>query len=335
LQSFDPGAILFREGGKKDYIGDPQRQLSALLPTIFTSAGTVYDKSKILMTKGKVSEKSIADIFASNEFETSTLLRTTYGFSEQLIETFLQPFYAGIFLQQDLSTSRRMFDFVFKMFSEGTATLPAGGMEQIPKQIAAHLDPASVRLQASVRSVEDNRATLADGSVLEANQILVATEATGLASKVDTVKQERRSTTNIYFESTVRPFKRKAIALSSSAGGIVNNMTCMTNVAPKYSPGGKHLISISLRAGVPYRGASTHEQVINELKPYIPTAANWQHLETYEVDYALPDQTNISNDDIQPLSETTMIIGDHMLNGSINAAMKSGRLGAEWVLSKT
>lgn len=334
LREFAPGAVLFRDGGKKDYIGDPQRQLSALLPTVLTSAGTVFDKVKILMTKQKVTEKSIAEIFASNEFETSTVLRTTYGFSEQLISAFLKPFYAGIFLEQDLTTSRRMFDFVFKMFSEGSATLPAGGMEEIPKQIASHLDPQSVRLQSEVQSVEGSSVTLADGSVLEAKHILLATEATGLASRVAKVKQERRSTTNIYFESEARPFARKAIALSSTPTGIVNNMTSMTNVASQYSPAGKHLISVSLRQGAAYQGASTHQAVKAELKPYIPTAANWQHLHTYEIDYALPDQTQITNDDIQPVSTHTMIIGDHMLNGSINAAMKSGRLGAEWVMGK-
>jgi hypothetical protein len=40
-------------------------------------------------------------------------------------------------LENDLLTSRRMFDFVMKMFSDGDVAVPALGMEEIPKQLVA------------------------------------------------------------------------------------------------------------------------------------------------------------------------------------------------------
>jgi predicted NAD/FAD-dependent oxidoreductase len=57
-------------------------------------------------------------------------------------------------------------------------------------------------------------------------------------------------------------------------------------------------------------------------------------LKTYRIKYALPNQEKVSNEvpnsEIK-INENLFICGDHLLNGSINAAMKSGRLVAELI----
>ena len=61
---------------------------------------------------------------------------------------------------------------------------------------------------------------------------------------------------------------------------------------------------------------------------------DWNLLKTYRINYALPNQNSISNelDSSQfKINENLFICGDHLLNGSINAAMKSGRLVAEYI----
>ena len=332
LRAFDPGAILLHAGGKRSYLGDPLRQLSAVLPTVLNSTASLFDKVKMLRVRGLLTERSVEQIFESKEFETSTLLRASYGFSEQLIAEFLQPFYAGIFLEQELTTSRRMFDFVFKMFTEGEATVPSEGMEAIPQQLASHLSPDSIRVQSRVKSIDGSTVVLTDDSRLTADKVLVATEATSLASQLTDVKTDRRSTICLYFTAESKPFGRKSIALQGGDRGLVNNMTCITNVAPSYSDG-KHLISVSLRADVKEVGDDTVQRVKSELAAHFPSASTWQYLRTYDIDYALPDQSHISNDGLLTVSNEVAIIGDHTMNGSINAAMKSGRLGAEWVMS--
>lgn len=45
----------------------------------------------------------------------------------------------GIFLSPLKEQSSLLFNFVFKMFSVGSASLPEGGMGEVPKQIAADL----------------------------------------------------------------------------------------------------------------------------------------------------------------------------------------------------
>ena len=65
------------------------------------------------------------------------------GFSNGIITDFFKPFFSGIFLETELETSSRMFEFVYKMFGEGDATLPKAGIEAIPKQLLTNLKTTS------------------------------------------------------------------------------------------------------------------------------------------------------------------------------------------------
>ena len=59
---------------------------------------------------------------------------------------------------------------------------------------------------------------------------------------------------------------------------------------------------------------------------------NWKMIKAYRIDYALPIQDSVKNDipiSQIKISNSLFICGDHLLNGSINAAFKSGRLAAE------
>jgi predicted NAD/FAD-dependent oxidoreductase len=72
-----------------------------------------------------------------------------------------------------------------------------------------------------------------------------------------------------------------------------------------------------------------------ELKQwYRNKVEDWKILKTYRINYALPNQEKVSNE--VPISQIKInnnlfICGDHLLNGSINAAMKSGRIVAELI----
>jgi hypothetical protein len=60
-----------------------------------------------------------------------------------MINRFFKPFFSGIFLENNLTTPNRMFDFVMK----SDAALPALGMEEIPKQLANQLPANSFFVQ--------------------------------------------------------------------------------------------------------------------------------------------------------------------------------------------
>ena len=81
------------------------------------------------------------------------------------------------------------------------------------------------------------------------------------------------------------------------------------------------------------KGDALAAQAKAELKRWFADAgASWQFLDERVIEYALPAQQhvrhNISPEELR-LSEHLFQCGDHLLNGSINGAMRSGRLAAE------
>jgi predicted NAD/FAD-dependent oxidoreductase len=78
------------------------------------------------------------------------------------------------------------------------------------------------------------------------------------------------------------------------------------------------------------------ESVITELKFWYPDAVNWKHLKTYHIDYALPNDDHVSNEPdykAMRINAQCFACGDYLMNGSINAAMKTGRLAAEAIIN--
>ena len=258
-----------------------------------------------------------------------------YGFSPKMIERFYKPFLSGIFLENDLSTSSRMFDFVMKMFSDGDVAVPALGMEEIPKQLVALLPKNSIRCNTQVVEIVGNKVTIADGTVFEANQILLATNASALTKDFfPAQKMTSHQVTNVYFEATEAPTKKAVVTLNALKNKKwVNNLTIMSNVSSAYAPKGKVLISVSYN-GIPIiDDAALAENMKQELKKwYGEKVTSWKMLKTYRIEYALPTQESVRNEipasEIK-ISDSIFICGDNLLNGSINAALKTGRLAAE------
>ncbi|RKR82952.1 flavin-dependent amine oxidoreductase [Mucilaginibacter gracilis] len=334
LCSFDPGALLLSEGGVSK-IGDPLRQPTALISTLFSSAGTFADKMRMLRLKIKLSRKSIEEIFSEKEIATIDYLKKE-GFSETILSNFFKPFMAGIFLEYQLSTSSRMFEFVFKMFSEGDAAIPAKGMGMIPFQLASGLSANEIIFNHKVEQILGNTVTTVSGTTYQANYILIATNQISLPAPYQQVVTKYRSVTNMYFTASQKPYTSPLIALNTLNGKLVNNIAVMNQISPGYSTNGDALISLSLIGNhAEANETELQERVRAELKRWYPEADKWKHLKTYHINYALPDDDEVSN---EPKNKTIRLIaqcficGDHLMNGSINAAMRSGRLAAESII---
>jgi len=335
LRSFLPGAMLLEEGGRRDRIGDPLRNWSSLFPTLSAKAGSLGSKLKVLPLKRRLSRKSVDEIFEAPEQPTAEVLTGEYGFDQSLAEHFFRPFYSGIFLEQELATSRRMFDFVFKMFSEGSVAVPNQGMEAIPRQLADNLPDDSIQLNCRVASIEKGTVSTVDAHTFEAKNVLIATEATALAQKyAPGSSPEYVSTVHLHFTTATAPIDQPLIALNTAQKRLANSIAVMDKIAPAYAPEGQHLLSISI---VGHPGLSTDQmvqQVKAELSPWFNTDS-WQFLDARTVKYALPRQEHVVH--TRPLEsfrleQQLFICGDHMLNGSINGAMRSGRLAAKAIV---
>lgn len=333
LKKMLAGATVLYDGGKFE-IADPFRRPSAALATILAPVGTLKDKINTLWLKNKLQKQTIEAIFEQPEQTTRKQL-ADYGFSPKMIQRFFAPFLSGIFLENDLQTSSRMFDFVMKMFSDGDVAVPELGMEEIPKQLVAMLPKDSILCNTKVTAIDGNTVTTADGTVLEANQILLATTANELTQPFfPKQKMSSHQVTNIYFEATEAPTKKAVVILNAaSQKKLVNNLTVLSNVSKAYAPKGKVLISVSYN-GIPnIDDATLADNMKQELKQWYGEKVNsWKMLKGYRIEYALPTQESVRNEidasEIK-ISETLFICGDNLLNGSINAALKTGRLAAE------
>ncbi|MEC5166401.1 phytoene dehydrogenase-like protein [Flavobacterium sp. PL11] len=333
LKKMLPGATVLYDGGQFE-IADPFRRPSAAFATLFAPVGTLKDKINTLWLKNRLQNLSIEEIFEQPEQTTQKQL-IEYGFSSKMIQRFYAPFLSGIFLENELKTSRRMFDFVMKMFSDGDVAIPELGMEEIPKQLLAMLPDNRILCNSEVTAIVDNKVTLADGTVYEANQILLATNANKLTQHfVPNQKMSAQQVTNIYFEANEAPTKKAVVVLNASLNKKwVNNLTVMTNVSEAYAPKGKILISVSYNGTPEIDGTTLAENMKQELKQwYGEKVDNWKMLKSYRIKYALPTQESVRNT-IDPselkITNHLFICGDNLLNGSINAAMKTGRLAAE------
>jgi phytoene dehydrogenase-like protein len=337
LKRFLPGATVLYDHGQFE-IADPFRRPTALFSTLFAPVGSLKEKINTFFLKRKLVKISIPNLFKQPEVDTITQLKN-YGFSQKMIDRFYKPFFSGIFLENDLKTSSTMFDFVMKMFSEGDAAIPELGMEEIPKQLVAMLPENSIQYNVKVTAIENNEIICEDGLIIEADKIIIATEAIGLASNyIAKTKQNFHQVTNVYFEAKIAPTKKAVVVLNASTDKKwVNNLTVMSNISNKYAPKGKVLISVSYNGIPKIDDATLAENMKSELKKwYGKQVTDWKMIKTYRINYALPNQekvTNeISNSEIQ-INEHLFICGDHLMNGSINAAMKSGRIVAELIES--
>jgi len=161
LRAFEPGALVFN-GSKLCRVMDVFRRPKDLVSSALAPIGTIFDKLRVSVLRQKVLDLEKSEIFKRRDQSTESYLQD-FGFSVKMIDTFFRSFYGGIFLERELKTSSRMFEFTFKMFSEGSATVPAKGMGEIPRQLAARLPESAIRLKSLVSAVSADRVVLENG----------------------------------------------------------------------------------------------------------------------------------------------------------------------------
>jgi hypothetical protein len=327
LKFFAPGAYLFSSELPLHLIADPRRVPTSSISTLFSSAGSLNDKVKVLNLAFSLQKKSINQIFEEPEVSTADYLKKL-GFSSKFIKHFFQPFFAGIFLESQLKTSCRMFQFVFKMFTEGKAAIPADGIAEIPKQIAAILNENEIKLNTEISAVSEGKIILSTGENIEFEYFVDATNRL-----YQTNTSAKPYTLNLYFSAKASPFKVGAIALNSSKNRLVNNLIELSKVSANYAPTGEKLISVSLSDSVKTFDDSLVEKVKMELSPFVNGVKDWFYLHQFMVENALPNQEKIQNrESFIKQRDNIYVIGDSVLYGSLNAAMQSGREVAEAIL---
>jgi len=335
LRNFSPGAFSWF-AGRMNRLVDPWRTPGGWREVLRSDFGTFLDKVRIERLRARLRHSSIGEIFARPDVSARQALKTI-GFSDEFVHRFFRPFLAAIFLDGDLGFSSRMFEFVFKMMTEGDAAVPARGMGEIPAQIASHLPADSIRLGAHVEALHETEVRLGSGEQLRARAIVVAADGPRAAHLVGEAEPASRSVTCFYYAADEPPLPHPMIVLNGDGAGPVNNFAAMSQVAPTYAPPGKSLVSVSV--------LGTQQLTVQQLGGFItaqmkqwfgPVVSSWRYLKSYRIPHAQPQQ---SPGALEPPERPVRIrpgvylCGDHRDNASIQGAMVSGRRAAEAVLA--
>uniref|UniRef100_UPI004047BFB2 NAD(P)/FAD-dependent oxidoreductase n=1 Tax=Algoriphagus sp. TaxID=1872435 RepID=UPI004047BFB2 len=332
LKNFDPGAIIFE--GKDSYIlTDPLRNPLKLVGMAVSRVGTFLDKVRVFTLTQELKKKSPETIFSEPSLPTHEYLKN-YGFSDAIITNFFRPFFRGIFLEKDLETSSRMFEFVFKMFSQGYAAVPAKGMGQIPEMIKSQLQTTEIKLNTPVASVEGENILLSDGTKIKADRIIVAVQPDLVMKQLEGQFAPARKVINLYFAAPKSFLGRPMIGLLTGKR-VINNFVFMEDVSKEYAPIGKSLLSVTV-----LESTLAEKELIKVIQSELEElsgmkAEHFKHLKTYFISYALPQvgdlKFSIPFTECKVLDQV-FLAGDYLLHGSINAAMTSGRVAAEAVI---
>jgi phytoene dehydrogenase-like protein len=335
LKRFSPGAFSWF-AGRMNQLVDPWRTPGMWRTALRSDFGTLGDKLRITRLRSRLRRTSVEDLFRRTDRTTKEDLLAE-GFSQELIHHFFRPFIGGILLDGELKSSSRMFEFVFKMLSEGDTAVPAGGMGAIPAQLAAKLPNDCLRLNAKVESLHENEVTLHDGETLHARAIVVAADGPSAAHLVGEAEPASRSVTCFYYAADDSPIPQPMLVLNGDGAGPVNNFTVMTQVAPSYAPAGKHLISISVLGIQALTDVQLGGFIIAQMKSWFgPVARSWRFLKSYRIPHAQPQQYPGALEPPQRpvrVRPGVYVTGDHRDNASIHGAMVSGRRAAEAVLA--
>ena len=331
LQTFLPGAVIF-SNNKQHTLGDPLRHLGFLFPTLFSSIGSFSDKFNIYKLNKKLTHKSIDNIFEQPEQTTLNYLKDK-GFSDQIINNFFQPFFSGIFLEPHLSTSSRMFEFVYKMFGQGLAVLPKSGIGAISEQLKNQLQHTIFKFNKKVNQVNDRDLELESGEKLNTHFTIVASPANVLIPNLQQQETKWKSCYNLYFETEQRTINKPLIGLIADKEALINNIFFHHSLDTQ-SKGKNELLSVTVVKDTTLNAESLITQVEEELLKLCNIKVK-RHLKTFTIKKALPDIANLQTDltaTETQLKSTVFLAGDYLLNGSLNAAMISGQRAAEGVI---
>ena len=344
LRPFEPGALI-RNSGRFTTLGDPWRRPSQALATVRNPAGSFRDKLLVAKLRSQSRRGTLDDLYARDSVATREFLANS-GMSSRMVDRFFRPFIGGVFLDESLSVSSRMFEFVFRMFAQGDVVVPADGMAAIPRQLADGLPQGTIQLRQTVESVEGTTVHLTNGETLTAKHLVIATES-GAAAKLlglPELETEWNETTCVYYSAPESPDKRKLLMLSGDESGPIQTATVISDIAKEYAPKNQSLISISLSpSGLGSTDVNDIDAVDERTRKQLEgwfgnSVQQWRRLAVYRVPYGVP-RTSLDpvirsvNADAYGGNQNVLLCGDHLETPSIQGALNSGLRVAESILA--
>jgi phytoene dehydrogenase-like protein len=330
LRPFDAAAGIHLDGRLAKVV-NPVRRPSGVRGALGLPVGGIRGKAALGLYAALCATLPAAGIKRRDDVSAAEAWRRA-SIPSDVVDGVLRPFFSGVLLEHDLSTSRRFTDLMVRMFVRGDSTVPAGGMQRLPEEIAAHLPAGTVHLGTPVRSVSAGAVHTAD-DVVEARAVVVATDAWTAAHLLPDVLEAppARGVTTAYHVAPAFP-EATAMLLLDAAGSPVANTIVLSSAAPEYAPPGRALVSTSIVHGSVPVDPDGPEVRSAMTRLHGTDTSSWELLATYDLPHALPGMP-APHPMRRPVRLTggggsVYVAGDHRDTSSIQGALVSGRRAA-------
>jgi len=288
LQSF-PAGTRIRADNRFHLLADPRRSPRHILQTLRAGIGNVKDRLLLAKLARHVGTMPLEQLFTAEEALVEQYL-SEYGFSRAMIDKFFKPFMTGICLDPQIRVTSRFLLFVLRMFAQGDAAIPALGMGEIPRQLAASIPKEHILCNTRVRTLEGKNILLEDYTTITARAVIVATsgpEAGRLLQKPFT--SQSCSELCFYYSTDRPPVKEPFLILNGQGDGVINSVNFPSMVAKEYAPEGKVLISVVVPGYGEQNRKAIEQTVAKELHQWFGGQVNdWDPLRSYAIEHALP-----------------------------------------------
>ncbi|WP_198020185.1 NAD(P)/FAD-dependent oxidoreductase [Nocardioides sp. J54] len=331
LRAFDRAALLHLDG-ENHRVGDPRRELTALPRAVAAPFAGIRGKLA-LVAYGAGAILAPASRIRGRDDVTAAEHWAAAGLEEAAVDRLLRPFFSGVLLEEEMSTSSRFVDLMLRMFALGDSTVPARGMQQVPEQLAGRLPTGTVHLETPARSVSATSVVTDEGTI-RARAVVVAADADSADGLLDgrLGSTAWKGVTTIYHATTEPPLTTPTLLLDPDPGP-VNNTVVVTAAAPAYAPEGHALVATSIVHGdkeFDEPGVRTRLATL-----YGTSTSGWEHVATYDVPRALPAMPapHSFRKPVRPDADGPYVCGDHRDTSSIQGALVSGERTAAAVLA--
>lgn len=337
-KAFKPGAkIIDVSDGKirTKLMADPWRNPIQGIFSAFNRFLSFGDLIKIASLRRRVLKGPLDGLFDGDDGTTMDYLRKR-KISDKAINSFFLPLFSGIFLESELRTSERLFRFIFRMMAKGKMVLPKDGIQAAPLAMAEEFGRDNIRLGVEINRIESQALRFRG----EAHRYDLVIKAFAEPSE-----EPGRDVWTVNFDAPTSPIRSKHIMLNSNLhenDSIVAYVAVPSDIQPSYAPTGRSLVTATVvgdRASK--KGMITEEQIEDAVRLDLGkwfgdgTVSSWKTLCVQHIPNALPETnagqrlTNVPKNGIDPI-----VCGDHMLHGSVEGALLSGKAAASAALAR-
>ncbi|MFB6510441.1 NAD(P)/FAD-dependent oxidoreductase [Streptomyces virginiae] len=328
LRPFTPGFLVHTPTGRLSFT-DPTRR-PRTLPELLS--GRLAGR-RDLAALGLLSARDMLLPPARLKRRPDTTARTAFadaGISEAFVERFFRPFVSGVFLEEELETSARVFHMVWRSMLRGTICLPTEGIQVVPQALATGLPEGAVQLETPVAELTADGVLTTEGREIPAFAVVVATGPGAVPTLLPAVPLPAYRTVTTYYHVAPRSPLGEPTLLVDARRRFLN--TCvLSDVVPGYAPRGHALIATSVTGRD--RQGREHELRTALADAYGAGTDGWDLVTVRTIEDALPAMAPP-----QPLTRTTRVspgryvCGDHRATGSTQGALASGARAAREVL---